>query len=86
MCAPAACETVRVHEPNQFLQTLPGVFAEATTGSLELDSPVPGEDRVFIIQRPLLGRADIPFLKELLARDYLIVVEMDDDPLDRLVL
>jgi glycosyltransferase involved in cell wall biosynthesis len=81
MVAPAACEHVRVLAPNRFLNTVPGVRALSSRKSVEVNSPVPGEDRVFIYQRPIF-RMDVDgaALKELLRRDFLIVVEMDDDP------
>ena len=82
MMAPLACDRVRVLEPDRFSATIPGVRAIATIKAADLKLGQPGEEKVFIWQRAFLQNPDdIPKLQELLRRDYLIVAEMDDDPM-----
>jgi SAM-dependent methyltransferase len=74
---------VRVGEPNQFLATIPGVRIRAGTQVLfdELAKTGPDEARVFIEQRVIIPLADHERLQRaLLAENYLIVGEFDDDP------
>ena len=74
----------RVGEPAQFLATIPGVRTLSCTGLQfnELDRTWPGEDKVFLQQRVVIPLADhLRLQRELLAREYLIVGEFDDDPL-----
>jgi SAM-dependent methyltransferase len=74
---------VRIGEPNQFLATIPGVRVRAGTQILfdELAKTWPGEARVFIEQRVIIPLADHERLQRaLLAENYLIVGEFDDDP------
>lgn len=81
MLAPLACDRLRVLEPDQFSNTIPGVVATSTVRTAQLPPPLPDEDRVFIIQRANLRfPTDLGMLKELLQRGYLVVAEMDDDP------
>jgi SAM-dependent methyltransferase len=74
---------VRIGEPGVFLSTIPGVRVQSCTGLQfeELGRTWPGEERVFIEQRVILPRGDhLRLTRELLARGYLIVGELDDDP------
>jgi glycosyltransferase involved in cell wall biosynthesis len=81
MMAPLACDRIRVLEPDQFTNTIPGVVATSTVRNAQLSPPTPDEDRVFVIQRAnMRWPTDLGMLKELLQRNYLIVAEMDDDP------
>jgi glycosyltransferase involved in cell wall biosynthesis len=81
LVAPLGCEHVRVHEPNRLLNTIPGVRAVASVKSADVLPMEPGEERIFIFQRPILRReVDLSVLKQVLRRDFVIVVEMDDDP------
>jgi glycosyltransferase involved in cell wall biosynthesis len=75
------CARVRVHEPDEFLGTIPGVRTFASTDYIPfLDSP-PGEEKVLIWQRCFYRYPqELAFHRELLRRDYLIVGEWDDDP------
>jgi SAM-dependent methyltransferase len=73
----------RVGEPAQFLVTIPGVRTLSCTGLQfnELDRTWPGEDKIFLQQRVVIPLADhLGLQRELLAREYLIVGEFDDDP------
>lgn len=82
MMAPLACDRVRVLEPDRFSNTIPGVRAISSVKTADLGVGQPGEQKVFIWQRGHLQAAnDLPKLKELLRRDYLIVAEIDDDPM-----
>ncbi|NEP43947.1 MAG: glycosyltransferase family 4 protein, partial [Okeania sp. SIO2H7] len=52
--------------------------------SADLSAPLPAEEKVFIWQRTIMTyAAHIPQLKNLLQRGYLIVAEIDDNPLRR---
>ncbi|SHJ99616.1 methyltransferase domain-containing protein [Propionispora hippei] len=72
------CSRVRVTEPNVFLATIPGVrvieHAQQTSTSIGL----PGEEKVFIWQR---SWPTVTQQKQLLKSGYLIIAEIDDDPL-----
>lgn len=82
--APTGCDRVRVLEPDQFSATIPGVRTVSAVKSAELIPPLPGEEKVFIWQRTIMQYpAYIPKLKELLQRGYLIVAEIDDNPIRR---
>ena len=74
---------VRVGEPERFLATIPGVRTLTTTRVQfdDLAQTWPGEQKVFLQQRVVIPRKDHLLLqRNLLARDYLIVGEFDDDP------
>lgn len=73
------CSRVRITEPNSFLATIPGVRVKSEEKKARLDPALPGETKVFIWQRVFID--DIARQQELLRRDYLILAEMDDDPL-----
>jgi glycosyltransferase involved in cell wall biosynthesis len=82
LMAPLACDRVRVLEPDQLSATIPGVRTLATVKTANLSAATPEEEKVFIWQRAFLQKEnDIPKLQELLRRGYLIVSEIDDDPL-----
>ncbi|MGL5058614.1 MAG: glycosyltransferase family protein, partial [Microcoleus sp.] len=82
--APTGCDRVRVLEPDKFSATIPGVRAASAVKSAELIPPLPGEEKVFIWQRTIMHYPTyIPKLKELLQQDYLIVAEIDDNPVRR---
>ncbi|MGB3239824.1 MAG: methyltransferase domain-containing protein [Geitlerinemataceae cyanobacterium] len=81
MMAPLACDRVRVLEPDQFSSTLPGVRAISSVQSAVLNIAKPQEEKVFIWQRAVLTAEAIEKQKGLLDRGYLIVAEMDDDPM-----
>ncbi|MDY6937006.1 MAG: methyltransferase domain-containing protein [Cyanobacteriota bacterium] len=82
MMAPLACDRVRVLEPDQFGATIPGVRPVSSTQSAALNIAGPNEEKVFIWQRAILSPDSGGILrqKNLLARGYLIVAEIDDDP------
>src|SRR5262249_25443014 len=74
---------VRIGEPGRFLATIPGVRTLTGTGLqfADLDRTWPGEARVFLQQRIVIPLADhLQLQRALLARGYLIVGELDDDP------
>lgn len=82
LMAPLACDRVRVLEPDQLSATIPGVRTLATVKTANLSIGKPEEEKVFIWQRAFLQKPnEIPQLQELLRRGYLIVAEIDDDPL-----
>ncbi|WP_199246381.1 glycosyltransferase [[Phormidium] sp. ETS-05] len=84
LMAPTGCDRVRVIEPDSFSATIPGVRTFSQVKTADLKAGLPNEEKVFIWQRTILSYPDsIPQLKQLLQRDYLIVAEIDDDPLRR---
>ncbi|MEM9771297.1 MAG: methyltransferase domain-containing protein [Cyanobacteria bacterium P01_D01_bin.73] len=77
-----ACKRVRVLEPDYFLESIPGVRTFSSDRDAQLGLERQGEQTVFIWQRPiLLYPKDVETVKRVLSRGYLIVVEVDDDPL-----
>lgn len=73
------CSRVRITEPNGFLATIPGVRCQAGEKTVRLDLALPDENKVFIWQRICID--NITKQQELLRRGYLILAEIDDDPL-----
>ena len=83
---PKVCGTVRVLEPDRFSATIPGVRTISTVKSKSADLNLgwPQEEKVFIWQRTILSYpSDFHKLKSLLEKNYLIVAEIDDNPLRR---
>lgn len=78
--APLACDRVRVLEPDQFSATIPGVRTVSSVKSADLGIARPEEGKIFIWQRGALQLDELPKIQALLAKDYLIIAEMDDDP------
>ncbi|MEL7037732.1 MAG: glycosyltransferase [Cyanobacteria bacterium J06592_8] len=84
MMAPTACDRLRVLEPDHFTRTQPGTRAVSGVKSFPTVSPIPGEEKVVIWQRTIMSDQDyLPRLKQLLQQDYLIIAEIDDNPLRR---
>jgi hypothetical protein len=84
LMAPTACDRVRVLEPDRLSATIPGVRTVSGVKSADYNAPLPGEEKVFIWQRTIMDYPGfLPKLRELLRRDYLIIAEIDDDPLRR---
>ncbi|MEG4502849.1 methyltransferase domain-containing protein [Microcoleus sp. F6_B4] len=82
--APTGCDRVRVLEPDKFSATIPGVRTVSAVKTTELVPPLSGEEKVFIWQRTIMQYpAYIPQIKELLQQGYLIVAEIDDNPVRR---
>lgn len=82
--APTGCDRVRVLEPDRFSATIPGVRTVSHVKSTDSIVPLPGEEKVFIWQRTIMQYPNhIPRLQELLRLGYLIVAEIDDNPIRR---
>jgi glycosyltransferase involved in cell wall biosynthesis len=82
--APTGCDRVRVLEPDKFSATIPGVRTVSGVKTTELIAPLPAEEKVFVWQRTIMQYpAYIPRLKQLLQQGYLIVAEIDDNPIRR---
>ncbi|MCY7381810.1 MAG: class I SAM-dependent methyltransferase, partial [Microcoleus sp. CAN_BIN18] len=82
--APTGCDRVRVLEPDTFSATIPGIRTVSAVKTAELIPPLSGEEKVFIWQRTIMQYPGyIPKLKELIQQDYLIVAEIDDNPVRR---
>ncbi len=82
--APTGCDRVRVLEPDKFSATIPGVRTVSAVKTTELIAPLPAEEKVFVWQRTIMQYpAYIPRLKQLLQQGYLIVAEIDDNPIRR---
>ncbi|MEM1171065.1 MAG: methyltransferase domain-containing protein [Cyanobacteria bacterium P01_H01_bin.35] len=81
---PKVCGTVRVWEPDKFSSTIPGVRTISTVKTADLNVGLPQEEKVFIWQRTILNYpSDFYKLRSLLEKNYLIVAEIDDNPLRR---
>ncbi|MCA2656140.1 methyltransferase domain-containing protein [Microcystis sp. M061S2] len=80
MMVPLACDRVRVLEPDQFSATIPGVRTVSSVKSADLGIARPEEEKIFIWQRGALQPDELAKIQALLAKDYLIIAEMDDDP------
>jgi len=78
--APLACDRVRVLEPDQFSDTIPGVRTVSSVKSADLGIARPEEEKIFIWQRGSLQPDELAKIQTLLGKDYLIIAEMDDDP------
>ena len=78
---PAGSARARILEPDAFNATIPGVRSRVSVQQAEIFDAT-GEEKVFIFQRAhLVPDKQMPFLKQLVKSDYLIVAEIDDDPL-----
>jgi len=76
------CGHVRILQPDNFSNTIPGVRTISAVKTADLGLALPEEEKVFIWQRPILTYSNnIQSLKKLLSNNYLIVIEFDDDPL-----
>ncbi|HWR39333.1 MAG TPA: glycosyltransferase [Patescibacteria group bacterium] len=76
------CSRVRISEPGQFIASIPGVRTEENQGNVSLYPSSEHQDKVFIWQRTWPSfPAEIYKQKALVDRGYLIVAEIDDDPL-----
>ncbi|HAT15597.1 MAG TPA: glycosyl transferase, partial [Microcoleaceae bacterium UBA11344] len=77
-------DRLRVLEPDKFSATIPGIRTVSAVKTTELIPPLPAEEKVFIWQRTIMQYpAYIPRLKQLLQQGYLIVAEIDDNPIRR---
>jgi len=76
----AGCNDVRVHLPCRELALQPGVRISIQVATADLTLAAPGEDSVFIWQRPILRDTHLEALRRLIARGYVVVVEFDDHP------
>ncbi|MGB3536162.1 MAG: methyltransferase [Microcoleaceae cyanobacterium] len=84
MMAPTACDRVRVLEPDRLSITTPGIRAISAAKAYPQVTPLPQEEKVFIWQRTMMSNQQhLPLLKQLLQQDYLIIAEIDDNPLRR---
>lgn len=82
--APTGCDRLRVLEPDQLMSTIPGVRTISQVRTTELVKPFSGEEKVFIWQRTIMQYpAYFKQLRQLLENDYLIVAEIDDNPIRR---
>jgi 2-polyprenyl-3-methyl-5-hydroxy-6-metoxy-1,4-benzoquinol methylase/glycosyltransferase involved in cell wall biosynthesis len=73
------CSRVRMTEPDTFLATVPGVRVVEQTKQTSTSIGLPGEEKVFIWQRIWPRSAEQQ--QQLLRSGYLIIAEIDDDPL-----
>jgi len=82
--APTGCDRLRVLEPDQLSATIPGTRTISASKSIPTGSILPEEEKVFIWQRTILSYDHhLEILKNLLKQDYLIIAEIDDNPLRR---
>lgn len=72
---------VRMAQPLAAVASLGGIGLRLRHANLDLLRPDPALPRLLIWQRPALRRPEaLPQLQRLLANDYVVVVEYDDDP------
>jgi hypothetical protein len=72
----------RIHEPNEFLVTLPGMAALSRVNDIDLRAAEgSGRAPIALMHRRVATTADLPTYKELVRRGYLLVAEFDDHPL-----
>ncbi|MGK7922972.1 MAG: methyltransferase domain-containing protein [Trichodesmium sp.] len=84
MMEPKVCGTIRILEPDKFSSTIPGVRTICSAKTADLNAGFPQEEKVFIWQRTILYyKSDFYKLKSLLKKGYLIIAEIDDNPLRR---
>ncbi|VXD10316.1 glycosyltransferase family protein [Planktothrix paucivesiculata] len=82
--APTGCDRLRVLEPDQLSATIPGTRTLSASKSIPNGSILPEEEKVFIWQRTILSYDHhLEILRNLLKQDYLIIAEIDDNPLRR---
>ena len=82
--APTGCDRLRVLEPDQLSATIPGTRTISASKSIPNGSILPEEEKVFIWQRAILSYQNhLEILRNLLKQDYLIIAEIDDNPLRR---
>jgi glycosyltransferase involved in cell wall biosynthesis len=77
---PTVCARVRVHEPDSFLCTIPGVRTLSSAEYVQLEAGPAEEEQVFIWQRCHCKPEDLSFQRRLVQCGYLVVAEIDDDP------
>jgi glycosyltransferase involved in cell wall biosynthesis len=78
---PHYCARVRVLQPNQLLNTIPGVQTSAVVDSVDVPEPPAGHSRVYILQRGLLiGQKTLRYLGQFIEQGWLLLAEWDDDP------
>lgn len=73
------CSRVRVSEPNRFCSTIPGLRTLESNKTTDLNIESSNENKVFIWQRIISQKPDQQ--KQLLLKNYLVINEIDDDPL-----
>lgn len=72
---------IRIHRPNAFLRTLPGLRVVTEIESFTPSLAHPDEARILVMHRSVPTRArDSAFLRLALENGYLIVLDLDDDP------
>jgi hypothetical protein len=77
---PTVCARARVHEPDSFLSTIPGVRTLSSAQYVQLEAGPAEEAKVFIWQRCHCKPEDLSFQRRLIQGGYLVVAELDDDP------
>ena len=72
---------IRIHQPNGFLRTIPGLRPMAQVESFSPSLSADADFKILLMHRaiPRLDR-DVAFLKLAIAEGYLIVLDLDDDP------
>lgn len=81
-----AVNDLRIIEPFNFLASIPNIQASQQIAKMNLLTPAqPGtpaaqQQRIFVWHRPIMSyKHAIPVLKRIIAHNYLVVVEFDDD-------
>ena len=72
---------VRIHRPNGFLRTIPGLRPVTELESFSPSLGLPGEGRIVVMHRSIPMRdRNVAFLKRAIEHGYLILLDLDDDP------
>lgn len=72
---------IRIHQPNGFLRTIPGLRPMAQIENFTPSLSTGASSKILLMHRaiPRLDR-DVGFLKTVIAEGYVIVLDIDDDP------
>lgn len=77
----AACNDVRILEPNDFIGSQPGVIVHNEVSVLNQEIHKSFKNKVFIYQRPILRyQSNMQALRWLVRNNYLVIIEFDDHP------
>jgi glycosyltransferase involved in cell wall biosynthesis len=75
-----AVTDVRMDEPLAALASRPEALTRADRGRAHLPRLAGAGGRVFVWQRPILSPDDLPQVRKLIDRGYVVVTDFDDDP------
>ncbi|MBY0431346.1 MAG: glycosyltransferase [Rhodospirillales bacterium] len=77
----AACNDVRIDLPLGLMARRPGTVIDVHPQEATLNVAPEVRNRIFIWHRPIHTAGDLPRLRQVLARGYLMITEFDDHPM-----